>query len=65
MDILASDAATGQIDIGKISLQDVSNIQLSTGQPQFGPKPARMYASASMLDITTTEPVLTDKKSGS
>ncbi len=58
----ASDAATGQIDIGRISLQDVSNIQLSIGQPQFGPKPARMYASASLLDITTTEPSLTDKK---
>jgi vitamin B12 transporter len=58
----STDAATGQIDIGRISLQDVSGIQLSIGQPQFGPVPARMFASASMLNITTVEPVLTDKK---
>lgn len=51
----ATDAATGQIDLGRITLQDVGNIQLSIGQPEFGVTTARMYASAGVLDIRSKE----------
>lgn len=50
-----SDAATGQIDLGKISLQDISNIRLSVGQPEFKLKPASIYAYASVLEIDSKE----------
>lgn len=59
----SSDAATGQIDLGKISLQDISNIQLSVGQPEFELKPASMYAYASILEIKSKEPDFKDGKS--
>jgi len=48
-----NDAATGQSDLGRISLQDVDRIQLSFGQPEFGLLPARMYASAGVLEINS------------
>lgn len=51
--IYTGDAATGQMDLGKIPLQDVGNIQLSIGQPEFNLAPARMFASASILDISS------------
>lgn len=51
--IFNGDAATGQMDLGKIPLQDVGNISLSIGQPQFNLAPARMFASASILDISS------------
>jgi len=58
-----SDAATGQIDLGKISLQDISNIQLSIGQPEFDLKPASMYSFASILEIKSKEPDFNGSKS--
>jgi outer membrane cobalamin receptor len=59
----ASDAAAGQTDLGKIALQDVSKIQLSIGQPEFDLKSARMFASASLLEIYSKEPDFIKKKS--
>ncbi|MGE5316593.1 MAG: TonB-dependent receptor plug domain-containing protein, partial [Chloroflexota bacterium] len=56
------DAATGQIDLGRIALQDVGSITLSVGQPDFGLMTARMYASAGVLEIKTKEPDFKNKK---
>ncbi len=56
-----SDAATGQIDIGRIALQDISNIRLSLGQPEFKLKPATLYAYASVLEIDSKEPDFLNK----
>jgi vitamin B12 transporter len=51
-----NDLSTGQIDLGRISLNDVGNIQLSVGQPEFNLMTARMHASAGVLDIHTKDP---------
>lgn len=49
-----NDAATGQIDLGRISLNDISNITLSIGNI-VGLKPARMSSPASLIEITTND----------
>lgn len=59
--ISTGDAATGQIDLGKFQLQDVGTISLSIGQPEFGLQPARMYSSASILEISQKAPELLSK----
>ena len=59
----SNDISTGQIDLGRITLSDVGNIQLSTGQPEFELMPARMYASASVLDIRLKNPALDTTRS--
>lgn len=51
-----TDAATGQVDLGKISLQDVNDIKLAVGQPEFGLMPARMHSSATIISIRSREP---------
>ena len=51
-----SDAQTGQIDIGKFSLDNVEALTLSLGQNDQIFMPARLFASASALDIRTTVP---------
>ncbi|HPD42669.1 MAG TPA: Plug domain-containing protein [Dysgonamonadaceae bacterium] len=49
-----SDAQTGQIDIGKFSLDNVEALTLSLGQNDQIFMPARLFASTSALDIRTT-----------
>lgn len=49
------DASTGQTDLGRIPLQSIGNIELSVGQTAFSLKPARMYASASVMSINSIE----------
>ncbi len=49
------DASTGQTDLGRIPLQSIGNIELSVGQTAFNLKPARMYASASIVNITSIQ----------
>ena len=49
-----SDAATGQIDLGKISIENAEGVSLYLGQPSAILQPARMFASASVLNIKST-----------
>lgn len=58
-----NDLSTGQIDLGRISLNDVENIKLSVGQPEFSLTTAKMHASASVLDIQTKNPDFNSGKS--
>jgi vitamin B12 transporter len=57
-----SDVQNGQIDLGKLSLNNVQTITLYNGQPPFICQPARAFASASVLAITTVHPTLDNKK---
>ena len=57
------DVQTGQIDIGRFSLENVDNISLSIGQTDNIFQPARMFSSASVLNIQTQKPNLSDKQS--
>lgn len=50
-----TEAATGQIDLGKVSLHNIEQIKLSVGEASAGLKPARMYASAGLLEITSQQ----------
>lgn len=61
--IPVSDVQTGQIDIGRFSLENVDNISLSIGQADNIFQPARMFSSASVLNIQTQKPNLSDKQS--
>ncbi len=54
--IAVSDVQTGQIDIGRFSLDNVSNISLVSGQDDQIFKPAAAFASASSLNITSIAP---------
>lgn len=51
-----SDVATGQVDLGKISTDNVSDVSLVIGQPTSLCQPARFYASASVISIQSSEP---------
>jgi outer membrane cobalamin receptor len=59
--IPSSEIATGQADLGRLSLRDISKISLSIGQSNAGLKTARMYSSASVIEINTLTPDFTDK----
>lgn len=61
--IPVSDVQTGQIDIGRFSLENVANISLNIGQTDNIFQPARMFASASVLNIQTQKPSLSDSQS--
>ena len=56
-----SDAASGQVDLGKISTDNAVNISLYIGQPTVICQPARYYASASVININSAEPDFQDK----
>jgi vitamin B12 transporter len=53
-----SDAQNGQIDLGKLNLNNIQSITLYNGQPSQICQPARSFASASVLAITTIRPKL-------
>lgn len=57
-----TDAQNGQIDLGKISLDNVQQITLYNGQPGEICLPARSFASASLLIITSGTPNLSASK---
>jgi len=46
-----SDAATGQVDLGKIATGDIDEISLYIGQPLQPCQPARFFSSASVINI--------------
>jgi outer membrane cobalamin receptor len=54
-----SDAATGQIDLSKMPLEDLEVIELTIGQGQQLCQPARAQASASMLGFHSRMPDFT------
>jgi vitamin B12 transporter len=54
--IQVADAQNGQIDLGKINLENVASITLYNGQSDELLQPARAYASASMLVIKSLAP---------
>ena len=57
-----TDAQNGQIDLGKINLDNIASITLYNGQPEELLQSARAYASASMLVLKSLEPQFTDGK---
>lgn len=59
--ITINDAQTGQIDLGKFSLDNVEAISVSAGQGNDIFQPARILASAGVLNIQTLVPQLTDR----
>lgn len=54
--ITHSDQQTGQIDIGRFSLENVERLTLHNGQDDRIFRPARTFVSASVLEIITTAP---------
>lgn len=54
--ITLTDCQTGQIDLGRFSLDNVDMISLNSGQSDNIFQPARLFASASVLNIRTLTP---------
>ena len=54
--ITLSDSQTGQVDIGRFSLENVDRLSLSNGQSDNIFQPARLFASAGVLNIQTLTP---------
>lgn len=54
--IVLSDQQTGQIDIGRFSLDNVERLTLHNGQDDRIFRPARTFSAASALEITTAAP---------
>lgn len=61
--ITVTDVQTGQIDIGRFSLDNVDLLSLSNGQSDNIFQPARLFASASVLNIRTLSPRFINNKS--
>lgn len=57
-----SDVQTGQVDIGRFSLDNVEQVTLHTGQNDQIFLPATAFASASSLNIRSTRPNFSDGK---
>lgn len=54
--VAISDAQNGQIDLSRFSLDNIEMIALSMGQTDDILRPARAYASAGVLSITSAKP---------
>jgi outer membrane cobalamin receptor len=54
--VTLTDSQTGQIDLGRFSIDNVDLISLNNGQPDNIFQPARQFASASLLNIRTKKP---------
>lgn len=61
--IAVSNCQAGQIDIGRFSLDNVALLSLAIGQSDNLLQPARLYASAGVLNIETEVPLFTGKYS--
>lgn len=57
-----SDVATGQVDLGKISTENIENVSLFIGQSNNVCQSARFYSSASIIQIESILPNFTNKK---
>ncbi len=60
--IQLNDAQNGQIDLGRLNLNNIQSITLYNGQPGIICQPARAFASASVLSIKTVRPSLSETK---
>lgn len=60
--IAVSDCQTGQIDIGRFSLDNIDHLSLSNGQTDNIFQPARFFASAGILNIQTLTPQFKKEK---
>jgi vitamin B12 transporter len=60
--IQLNDAENGQVDLGKLNLNNVQEISLYNGQPPYLLQPARSFAAASVLSIKTIKPLLNTVK---
>lgn len=54
--VAISDVQTGQIDIGRFSLDNIENITLNSGQSDQIFMPAKAFSTASYLNINTVKP---------
>lgn len=61
--IAITDCQTGQIDIGRFSLDNVDRLSLNNGQSDNIFQPARFFASAGLLNIQTLTPQFIKHKS--
>lgn len=61
--IAITDCQTGQIDIGRFSLDNVDRLSLNNGQNDNIFQPARFFASAGLLNIQTLTPQFKEHKS--
>lgn len=61
--ITLTDCQTGQIDIGRFSLENVDRLSLSNGQSDNIFQPARFFASAGVMNIQTLAPRFTAERS--
>ena len=57
--VTITDAQSGQVDIGRFSLDNVERVSLSIGQTDDIFQTARIYASAGVLNIKTMQPDFT------
>ena len=61
--VAISDCQTGQIDIGRFSLDNIDRLTVSNGQTDNIFQPARLFASAGQLNIQTLTPSFKKDKS--
>lgn len=61
--IAVTDCQTGQIDIGRFSLENVDQLVLSNGQSDQIFQSARFFASSGLLNIQTLTPTFQEDKS--
>lgn len=54
--VVVSNTQAGQVDIGRFSLDNVSTLSLAIGHDENLLQPARMFASAGVLNIETERP---------
>jgi len=59
--IVMSDIQSGQIDLSQFSVENISDVTLSNGQPSSLLQPARMFAYSSMLSFTIKMPEYDEK----
>lgn len=57
-----TDAQTGQIDLGKLALDNIDEISLNSGQSDNIFQPARLFSAASVLNIKSPVPTLSKKR---
>jgi vitamin B12 transporter len=60
--VQVNDAENGQVDLGKLNLNNIQEINLYNGQPPNITQPARSFAAASILSIKAIKPQLTAQK---
>jgi outer membrane cobalamin receptor len=59
--IAVNDCQSGQVDLGRFSLDNVESLSLTIGQTDLIFQTARMFASAGALHIQTATPVFNEK----